>query len=475
MSNKLNIKDLEALIKNGESQTLEFKSSTAKLKNAFETLCAFLNGEGGTVLIGVADNGKIIGQHVTDKTKLEIANMLRKLEPATNISIDYVTIEKDKDIIVLNAKPHKDLQPYTFDGRPYIRFESSTSQMPRQQYQHIIINNMQKTNDWENGIAENATIDDLDTEEIINTVREGIANKRIPTYESTDDPVTALKGLGLLNDGKLTNAAIVLFAKKPTKWFPQCSIRLARFRGIDKSEFIDSKIIDGNVFTIMREAMIFADRYLPVSSKFGSSTLQRIDEPLFPVDVLREVFANAVGHRDYYDFGTISFGIYDDRLEIYSPGALPNGITFDNIKTLNESKPRNHLIAKVLYFNKFFETWGRGVQKIINLCTKAGHPEPEFVERAVGVCVILRSKQMIGPPVIIEGKDEIPEGFIPLEQEILLIINTQKQIKMTEIVKALDNKAAPRTVRKYLQRLHDLNLINKKGTGKNTYWEEMKK
>ncbi len=467
------MKDLESLIKNGETQTIEFKRSTAKLKSAFETLCAFLNGDGGTVLIGINDDKKIVGQHVTDQSKLEIANMLKKLEPAANISINYVSVEKDKNVIILNAKPNKDLQPYTFDGRPYIRLESSTSQMSRQQYQNISFNNMQYSNSWETGIVADATINDLDTEEIINTIREGIANKRIPAYESTNNPEIALKGLGLLNDGKLTNTAIVLFAKKSTKWFPQCSIRLARFKGTNKAEFIDSKIIDGNVFTIMREAMVFADRYLPVSSKFGSRSLQRIDDPLFPVDVLREVFANAVGHRDYRDSGTISFGVYDDRLEIYSPGLLPNGVTFDNIKTLNESKPRNHLIARVLYFNKFFETWGRGVKMIVDLCAKAGHPEPEFVARAGGVCVILKSKQMIGPPTI------VTEAGIPaaleltlVEQEIFQILKEQKRIKTVDILDLLQTKVASRTIQKYLKHLHELGLVNKKGSGKNTYWEK---
>jgi ATP-dependent DNA helicase RecG len=470
---KLNIQYLEALIKNGETQTVEFKRSTAKLKSAFETLCAFLNGAGGTVLIGITGDKKIVGQHVTDQTKLEIANMLKKLEPAVNISIDYVQIEKDKDVIVLNAKPHQDLQPYTFDGRPYLRLESSTSQMSRQQHQNITYNNMQRTNSWETQIVANATIDDLDTKEILNTIREGIANRRIPADESTDDPETALKGLGLFNNGKLINAAIVLFAKKSTKWFPQCSIRLARFKGTDKAEFIDSKIIDGNVFTIMREALIFADRYLPVSSRFGSTSLKRIDEPLFPVDVLREVFANAVGHRDYRDSGTMSFAIYNDRLEIWSPGLLPNGVTLDNIKTLNESKPRNHLIARVLYFNKFFETWGRGIKMIISLCSKAGHPEPEFVERAGGVCVILKSKQTIGPPIILTEVSVPTELKLTLiEQEILQILKEQKKVKIANILDSLQIKAASRTVQKYLKHLHELGLVNKKGSGKNTYWEE---
>lgn len=91
---KLILKDIEMLAKQGESSDLEFKTSTAKLHNAFETVCAFLNGSSGTVLIGVKNDGQIIGQDVTDNTRLEIANLLSKLEPPTSLDIDYIPIEK---------------------------------------------------------------------------------------------------------------------------------------------------------------------------------------------------------------------------------------------------------------------------------------------------------------------------------------------------------------------------------------------
>ena len=97
----MDLKTATEIIQGGESQTVEFKRSTAKLKNAAETLCAFLNGGGGAVFIGVTDNKKLVGQQVTDQTKLEIANILKKFEPSANIEVDYVELDDDKQIIVL--------------------------------------------------------------------------------------------------------------------------------------------------------------------------------------------------------------------------------------------------------------------------------------------------------------------------------------------------------------------------------------
>jgi len=345
--------------------------------------------------------------------------------------------------------------------------------MSRDQYQAISFNNMQQTRGWENGIVADVTIDDLDTEEIMTTIAEGIANKRIPADQMADNPEMALKKLGLLKNGHLTNAAIVLFAKEPIHWLPQCSIRLARFRGLDKSEFIDSKIVNGNAFKLINAAMTFADLYLPVSSRFGSGTLERIDEPLFPVDALREMFANAVGHRDYsMNTATLSFAVYGNRLEGWSPGLPPNGVTFENIKTIHESIPRNRLITRVLYYRKLFESWGRGVQKIVTLCTKAGHPEPEFIERTGGVCVVLKSKQSIGVPTIYETPEKTEDIKLTARQkEILDIIQYNKKVSLQDIVDKLPHEVAQRTIQRDLVKLKQLNLIIMKGQRKSAVWE----
>ncbi|MGD9108868.1 MAG: ATP-binding protein [Gammaproteobacteria bacterium] len=209
----MELTDLEILIEKGESDILEFKKSTACLKSAGETLCAFLNNAGGIIFVGVNDKGKIVGQQVTEKTRREIGSILAKLAPEHNVEVSYIEISKNKNVIMLHAKPQDDLQPYTFDGKAYIRIESGTYNMSRDQYQRMNFNYMQKHHSWETGIIEDAGVEDLDTEEIMRTINAGIANQRIPADQFADKPEIVLKKLGLVKNDRLTSAAIVLFAK----------------------------------------------------------------------------------------------------------------------------------------------------------------------------------------------------------------------------------------------------------------------
>src|SRR3989338_2505175 len=115
----MNLEKIRQLVSRGESATLEFKKTTANLKNAAETLCGFLNNRGGIVLIGVTDDKKIVGQDVNDQTMLDIAQTLKRFEPSANIDVQYIDFENNKKIIVLTAIPDSRSVPYIFDGRSY--------------------------------------------------------------------------------------------------------------------------------------------------------------------------------------------------------------------------------------------------------------------------------------------------------------------------------------------------------------------
>ena len=127
----MTLTELKKLIAGGESDTLEFKKSTSKLKSGAETLCAFLNNHEGRVVFGVSDNGTLLGQDVTDNTKQEIDNTLRKFEPTANIDTKFIKLKTGKQIIVLTAHPDVRCVPYTFDGRAYERKQASTHIMPQ--------------------------------------------------------------------------------------------------------------------------------------------------------------------------------------------------------------------------------------------------------------------------------------------------------------------------------------------------------
>lgn len=127
----MDFQELERLAAVGESETVEYKKGTGQLGRAAESLCAFLNGSGGHVLIGVAADGRILGQLVSDTTLQEVGKVLSRFEPAVPVRVERVPVPKtDHEVLVLRAPARSDLGPFTYDGRPYRRLGSSTERMP---------------------------------------------------------------------------------------------------------------------------------------------------------------------------------------------------------------------------------------------------------------------------------------------------------------------------------------------------------
>ena len=184
---------------------LEFKASTAKVKAAFETICAFLNGKGGTVLIGVKDNGQVIGQDVSDNTRREIANEIKKIEPTAMIDVHYVEVKEKRYVIILQVN-RGDHAPYVYNGRAFQRNESQTNRMSQHCYEQLLVRRGQLNHSWEDALATGYT---------------------------------------------------------------QCWLKMARFRGTDKlGEFMDNQQIHCNVFRMLEEADNFLRKHLPIASYF---------------------------------------------------------------------------------------------------------------------------------------------------------------------------------------------------------------
>jgi len=459
----MTLEQLEELVRRGESETLEFKKSTSRLKQAGQTLCAFLNARGGTVLLGVADDGRIIGQDVSDSTLRGIANLLSRFEPPAEVAIERVRLDSGREVLALRANPGEVGSVYTFEGRAYQRVGSTTSIMPQERYQQLLLERVHSRRRWENEPATGYALEDLDEEEIFRTLRQGLEAGRLPEVTRRDLP-DILSRLGLWQEGQLLNAAVVLFGRRFLPYYPQCQLRLARFKGVDKSEFMDQRQIEGHAFGLLDEAMTFLRRHLPVAGRIQPGLFERQDEPLFPLMALREALVNAFCHRDYSQAGgAVSLAIYDDRLEIWSNGTLPFGLTVEDLKQDHPSRPRNPIIANVFYSRGLVERWGRGTQKIVDLCVRAGHPEPEFVEQAGALGVRFLPSGYIAPHRIAHDLSE-------LEREILHILSGVSSMAFGGIRSRLSTSIAERTLRDHLSRLRDLGLIESKGRGRGAVW-----
>ena len=246
----MDIKKIEKLINKGESDQIEFKKTTAQLRAAFETICAFLNSFGGTVFIGVTDDGKAVGQEITDHTKQEIAHEMNKVEPPAEIKIAYIPIGKQKYIIQFQVSPGKQL-PYVYDGRPYQRDQTVTRRMSQQRHDQLVTNRRQLNFSWELFSAENITVDQLNQDTIWWFVKEAVDQRRLPATALKDSAKIILEKLKLIEADVLLNAAIALFGTSFLPYYPQCQLRMARFKGIDKKEFLDSDVLYGNAFELL--------------------------------------------------------------------------------------------------------------------------------------------------------------------------------------------------------------------------------
>lgn len=237
---------------------------------------------------------------MASSTLNDVANEIRRIEPPAFPDTEIVTVDGDNSVIILRVPGES--AAYTFDGKPYIRQGASTARMPQARYEQKLLERMHATRRWENQPAEGLTIDDLDHSEITRTIEEAIRRNRLAEPGSRN-PTDLLRGLGLMSDeGAILNAAVVLFAKanKFLPHYPQCLLKMARFRGIDRTEFSDNRQENGNAFELFQRAQRFLQDYLPVAGKIVPRLFERVDDPLYPPLALREALANAICHRDYY-------------------------------------------------------------------------------------------------------------------------------------------------------------------------------
>ena len=376
----MNLKQLKKLVSAGESENLEFKNSTGQRTAAMKAVCGMLNSLGGFVLFGVTDKGELRGQDINANTMETVSAELSRIDPPAFPDIETVTLENGKSVIALRVPGGGGL--YTYDGRPYIRTGPTTRIMPREEYERRLMDRLHSTRRWENeSVSEGVTINDLDEEEIQTTLSNAVEAGRIDRPRKTDTK-SILTGLGLIVDGRLTNAAVVLYGKNKRleAFYPQCAIHLARFRGTDRlADFSDNRKYWGHAFSLLDRAERFVLDHMQISGKVISGRMKREDHPQYPPRAIREALANAICHRDYAIPGaSVSVAIYDDRMEIVNPGSLRFGLTPETLTEPHESRPWNPLIANVFYRAGIIEQWGTGTLNIIDWCRENHNPDPAW-------------------------------------------------------------------------------------------------
>ncbi|MGI6502308.1 MAG: ATP-binding protein [Anaerostipes sp.] len=220
--------------------------------------------------------------------------------------------------------------------------------------------------------------------------------------------------------------------------FPQARIQCAVFKGNTRSEFIDKREYDGPIYEQIEEAYQFVLRNIHYGATIRG--LYRVDSYELPTDCIRELICNAVTHRSYLDEGNIQVALYDDRLEITSPGMLFGGLTIEDIKE-GRSKPRNRGIAYAFAAMKIIEKWGTGIPRIIKSCKEFGIREPEFIEMGMDIRVNLYRDQVdVDKTPISADKVPISADKTPISADKSLSVNENKVMEHLQSNQAITNK-----------------------------------
>jgi ATP-dependent DNA helicase RecG len=460
----MNLQELEQWVSRGEAAQVEFKATTGQRSDAAKTVCAMLNGRGGFVFFGVTPARRIRGQQIGEGTLEDVAAELRRIDPPAFPEIETVELESGSFVIVIRVPGGS--PPYTYDGRPFKRQGPTTVIMPRSEYERLLAERMHSQNRWETHPATGITLDDLDKNEIVRTINEAIRRGRMDD-PGTRDPRELLQGLKLMENGQILNAAVVLFGKSDRLLprYPQCLLRMAQFKGLSNTDdFLDNQQEHGNLFQLWQRGQRFCREHLPIAGRIVPNLFERVDDPLYPMEALREALANALCHRDYsISGGAVSLAIFDDRLEITSAGNLHFGLTVEDLTRPHTSQPWNPVIAQTCYRRGIIETWGRGTIKMAKLMDEAGLTPPEFEEITNSLLVRFRPTRYVPPTRV--GHD-----LNPLQREVLDILAQTGPTALHHIREAMEAPVPRRTLQDNLQLLRKLDLVDTTGRGSGARW-----
>ena len=429
-------------------------------------MCAMLNTRGGYVLFGVRPEGKAVGQQVGKQTIEDVSAEIQRIDPPAFPTVERIRMESDLEVVSVQVN-RGSARPYVYRNTAYRRVGNTTLAMSVDEYNRMLFERMHSEQRWENQPAAGWSVEDLDGAEIRRTVTEAVRRGRLQD-PGTQELAGLLRGLGLYRDGILWRAAVVLFGDADRLEFewPQCLLRVARFRGVDRTEFLDNRQFHGNAFALLESAERFLRETLPIAGRIEENRLDRIDEPLYPPLATRETLANALCHRDYsIGGGSVGVAVYDDRLEVTSSGSLHFGLTPEMLFEPHESLPWNPLVARTFYRRGIIEEWGRGTLRMAEAAISAGLPHPEIVDAGGGVTVRFRNSRFV--PALPD------EGRLSERQRAIIELLDQEgdALALREIRSRLALQISERQLRWDLATLKELGLVRLEGRGRGARWQ----
>ena len=463
---------LEYMQTEHENKYFDRKSAKIKPSDLAPLISAFANAEGGTIVIGISDKTleiEGIHQYGMDKVNEFIAIPKNGCKPMPQYNEEFLNVINSKgeedQLLLLHIQPCVDQIVRTINDSTYLRIGDKTKELKGDDLRNLEY--AKSTRHFEDEINRDASIEDLD-EELISEYKEKLDASHLPTEQ-----VLKARAFIKSQDGNnyLTNAAVLLFAKNISQFYPNCRVRFVRYDGNSaqvgtRMNIIKDKNIECNILKLIDETRLFISSQLREFTALDPLTGKFKTVPEYPEFSWLEGIVNAVTHREYGMSGRyILVTMFDDRLEIKSPGKLPNIVTVDNIKDTRYA--RNPRISRVLTDFGWVRELNEGVKRIYSDMADFFLDEPEYSEPEYSVKLILKNNivmrnirqesrlERIITPEIWQQLDE-------LEKSILTYLASRKTVTRAEL--CTFTSKAPNTISARLNHLIKLNIIKRNGS-----------
>ncbi|TXI88687.1 MAG: HTH domain-containing protein [Chryseobacterium sp.] len=446
--------ELEILIKQGEGYNTEFKRAIpSKASDLADEICAFANAAGGTVLVGIDDDGKTVGITMDNVTRSRLQNVFNTIEPRVEVTMQE--IEKDgKTVLCLQCQSGKS-KPYIVSGNIFVRNGPNSEKITSANQMREFFQLSDRIF-FDEGICRNFNYPQDFNDEFFNEFlsKAGISSS-LPRE-------TLIENLQLVYDDlKFKNGAALFFGRNPQKFFPQAITRCLLFKGTDKVHIMDDKTFEGNLMEQYNGAYAYLYQKLNLNYIIeGAGPRKEILE--IPEEALKEALVNALCHRDYYERGAVTHvEIYDDRVEITNTGGLVHSILKEDFGT--KSLSRNSLVFGLFLRMDMVEKVGSGINRMKEEMAKANLPEPYFGLEGFFTVRFYRPVEF--------GKwiELISNNLTDKQALILREINTNPNITLQELAASLN--ITQRTVERNVAILRGLELLERVGSRKDGYYK----
>lgn len=446
-----------------ESQNIEFKESWRD--EYLKWICGFANAQGGTLFVGISDNGDVCGVPDAKKLMEDIPNKVRDL-----LGILVTANLRDRDglhylEVVTEAYPY----PVSFRGRYYQRSGATNQELKGASLDRFMLRKQGKS--WDSVPVPYLTAGGLDNATFDLFRKYARQSGRMDEADLRDNNRGLLDKLRLYDGAYLKRAAALLFHPDPEKYVAGAYVKIGYFR--ENADLVYQDEIHGNLFRQVAVLMdLLCTKYMKAVITYEG--IQRIETLPIPREALREALLNACINKDYAIPSPIQIRVFEDGLEIINAGTLPPDWTVDTLLSAHGSMPYNPSIANTFFRAGEIEAWGRGIERIVTACKQGGFATPEFRHDASGVWTIFRFEypdRASGRQSGQKAARNRPETDPKQEQAktILDLIRENPYISRKQIAACLDIHES--SARRRLDALQKQGRIGRIGPDKGGHWE----